>query len=215
MMDRRLASRCLTRLAKQFTGKAMVDFGTPEDTLIATLLSARTRDEQVLRAYPGLRATFPTLQDLAEASPKEIAVPIKTIGLYQNKARAIQGLARLLLEKYNGVVPQTMEELIELPGVGRKTASCVLSYAFRIPAIAVDTHVLRIAHRLTWARGRTPEKIEEELKVLFPKRVWNEVNRVGVAFGRTICLPGKPRCWQCPLRDLCPYQPKTLEPHKR
>ncbi len=214
-MDRRLALRCLARLTKQFTGKAMVDFGTPEDTLIATLLSARTRDEQVIQAYPRLRAQFPRLQDLADASPKEIAIPIKTIGLYQNKARAIQGLARLLLEKYKGVVPRTMEELIELPGVGRKTASCVLSYAFGIPAIAVDTHVLRISHRLTWAKGRTPEIIEEELKSLFPKRAWNEINRVGVAFGRTICLPGTPRCWECPLRDLCPYQSKTLSPRKR
>lgn len=201
-------------LAKIYTTKAMVDFGTAEDTLIATLMSARTRDEQVLLAYPRLRAKFPTLSDLASAPVVSIEKTIGTIGLFRAKARAIKGLAQILLEKYHGHVPQTMEELIKLPGVGRKTASCVLWYAFGIPAIAVDTHVFRLAHRLGWAKKATPEKVEKELALVVPRELWGEMNRVFVQFGRTICLPGKPKCWKCPVRELCPYKHKTADPHE-
>lgn len=193
----------------------MVDFGTAEDTLIATVLSARTRDEQVLAVYPGLRQKFPTLQDLARASWQEIASRITRIGLYQHKAKAVKALAQMLLTEFGGKVPRTMEELVRLPGVGRKTASCVLGYAFHLPAVAVDTHVFRISHRLGWAKGKTPEAVEEELKALFPSKVWTEINRMGVKFGRTICVPGRPRCWQCPVRHLCPYEPKTPDPTKK
>lgn len=192
----------------------MVDFGTAEDTLIATLLSARTRDEQVLAVYPGLRKKFPKLKDLASAPWQEIAASIARIGLYQNKAKAVKGLAKMLLERFNGNVPKTMEELIRLPGVGRKTASCVLAYAFKIPAIAVDTHVFRVAHRLGWAKARTPELVEEELKKLFSSSDWMEINRMGVKFGRTVCLPRRPQCFACPVRDRCPYEPKTSDPAK-
>jgi endonuclease-3 len=215
LATRAQATKELRLLSSAFLGKAMVDFGTPEDTLIATLLSARTRDEQVLSVYPGLRARFPRLEDLANAHWQEIAGTIARIGLYQNKAKAVKALAVLLLEKFGGNVPQTMEELVTLPGVGRKTASCVLAYAFNIPAIAVDTHVFRIAHRLQWAIGNTPEMVEAELKELFAKKDWIEINRMGVKFGRAICLPGKPRCWQCPVRHLCPYEDKTPDPKRR
>lgn len=209
------AINALRLLSQAFPGKAMVDFGTAEDTLIATLLSARTRDEQVLAVYPGLRKRFPTLSDLAYAPWQEIASAIARIGLYQTKAKAVKGLAEMLLNRFQGHVPRTMEELTLLPGVGRKTASCVLAYAFRIPAIAVDTHVFRIAHRLGWATGRTPEAVEETLKQLFPQEDWIEINRMGVKFGRKICLPGRPRCWQCPVQHLCPYKPKTQNPSYR
>jgi endonuclease-3 len=210
-----IALKALRLLSQAFPGKAMVDFGTAEDTLIATLLSARTRDEQVISVYPDLRNKFRTLQDLADASWQEIATTIARIGLYQNKAKAVNALARMLLDQFKGKVPKTMEELVLLPGVGRKTASCVLAYAFKIPAIAVDTHVFRIAHRLGWAKGDTPEIVEEELKQLFQRTYWIEINRMGVKFGRTICIPGRPRCWQCPVRRLCPYEPKTPDPKKK
>jgi endonuclease-3 len=199
-------------LTKRYTAKGMVDFGTPEDTLIATLLSARARDEQVLKAYPGLRRAFPTLKALAEASPWAIEKQIATIGLYRAKAKALKALARLLIERHEGLVPRTMEDLIQLPGVGRKTASCVLGYAFKLPAIAVDTHVYRVAHRLGWAVGKTPEKVETELKNQVPKPLWREVNRVLIPFGREICKPGKPQCWHCPLVTICTYMPKTSPP---
>lgn len=205
-------SEAMKRLATRYTAKGMVDFGTPEDTLIATLLSARTRDEQVIKAYPGLRRAFPALQDLAQATPQAIEKHISTIGLFRAKARAIHGLAKLLIERHAGQVPKTMEALLELPGVGRKTASCVLNYAFKLPAIAVDTHVYRVARRLGWARGNTPEKVEEELKIQVPKVLWREVNRVFIPFGREICKSGVPLCWKCPLASTCAYTPKTQPP---
>ncbi len=212
-MDPRLLQKrtraVLTRLQKIYRNKAMVDFGAAEDTLIATLLSARTRDEQVIAVYPGLRKEFPHLQDLAAAPVEAIAEKIHAVGFYHAKARAIKGLAALLLEKHQGKVPRTMEELIELPGVGRKTASCVLWYAFGIPAIAVDTHVFRLAHRLGWVRGKTVEEVELELAKIVPRTLWGEMNRLFVQFGRTRCLPGRPRCYECPVADLCSYPHKT------
>lgn len=192
-------------LGKQFPHKAMVDFGTSEDTLIATLLSARTRDEQVIAVYHPLRKRFPRLHDLAEATQAQLERALGSMGLYRSKAKAVRLLAAQLLDQYAGKVPNTMEDLIRLPGVGRKTASCVLWYAFGIPAMAVDTHVFRIAHRLGWVRGKTPEEVERELQLYLPKAIWGEVNRVFVQFGRTICKPGVPRCEICPARDVCPY----------
>lgn len=205
-------SQAIRLLAKRYTAKGMVDFGTPEDTLIATLLSARTRDEQVIKVYSGLRKAFPTLLDFAKATSEDIASHIATVGLYRTKARALQKLAKLLLERHEGQVPNTMEALVALPGVGRKTASCVLGYAFKLPAIAVDTHVFRIAKRLGWAQGNIPEHVEAELKAQVPKSLWREVNRVFVPFGRDICRPGVPQCWRCPLAAICDYTTKTKPP---
>ncbi len=199
-------------LAKRYTAKGMVDFGTPEDTLIATVLSARTRDEQVIKVYPGLREAFPTLHALAEAKLEAIQAHIRTVGFSYAKARYLKNLAKQLLERHSGKVPSTMEELVALSGVGRKTASCVLGYAFKLPAIAVDTHVYRIARRLGWAKGGTAEQVEEELKAQIPKLLWREVNRVLIPFGREICKPGIPQCWRCPLASICAYRPKTPPP---
>lgn len=199
-------------LGKRYTAKGMVDFGTPEDTLIATVLSARTRDEQVIKVYPGLRQAFPTLKDLGKASPEAIQKYILTVGFSHAKARYLKALANRLLEEHDGQVPRTMEQLIALPGVGRKTASCVLRYAFKLPAVAVDTHVFRVSRRLGWAKGGTPEKVEEELKAQIPQDLWREINRVMIPFGRDICKPGTPQCWRCPLASICAYKPKTAAP---
>ncbi len=196
-------------LMRRYAAKGMVDFGNPEDTLIATLLSARTRDEQVLKVYPGLRKTFPTLKHLARANVKDIAEKISSIGLYRNKAKAIKSLASRIISVYGGKVPSTMDDLLTLPGVGRKTASCVLWYGFGKPAMAVDTHVFRIAHRLGWAKGKTPEKVEQELIDLVPKKLWGELNRTFVQFGRDVCRPGTPQCWRCPVAKWCAFEPKT------
>lgn len=203
------ARAVLERLQKLYRAKAMVDFGTAEDTLIATLLSARTRDEQVIAVYPRLRAAFPRLQDLADAPLPALERAIGSIGLFRAKAKAIKRLARMLLDKYGGRVPKAIEELTRLPGVGRKTASCVLWYAFGIPAIAVDTHVFRVTHRLGWAKGAVPEEVEQELATAVPRDLWGEMNRLFVQFGRTVCKPGVPRCYVCPVADLCPYEPKN------
>ncbi len=192
-------------LGKRFTHKAMVDVGTPEDTLIMTLLSARTRDEQVVALYGPLRERFPRLEDLACATQGELEAALGTIGLFRNKAKAVRLLAQQLLDEHSGQVPRTMEELLRLPGVGRKTASCVLWYAFGIPAMAVDTHVFRIARRLGWSRGATPEAVEQALMAYLPRETWGEVNRVFVPFGRAVCVPRTPKCDVCPAKQVCAY----------
>ncbi len=209
MVSQKTTSRIIKILEPLYPAKGMVDLGNPEDTLIATLLSARTTDEQVLKVYPGLRKRFPRLQDFAKADVTDIEKCISSIGLYHNKARAIKALAVRLLEVYDGHVPKTMEDLVTLPGVGRKTASCVLWYGFKLPAMAVDTHVFRIAHRLGWAKGKDSVTVEQELMRVVPQDLWGPVNRIFVQFGRDVCKPTTPQCWRCPVRDLCPYQPKT------
>lgn len=205
-------TRIVTILAKRYRGKAMVDLGNAEDTLFATVLSARTRDEQVLKLYPSFRKRFPSLPSLAGADVKRIAASISTIGMYRNKARFLKALAQTLIKRHQGRVPKTMDELVALPGVGRKTASCVLSFAFGLPAVAVDTHVFRIARRLGWTRGKTPEAVERDIKKLVPEKRWSDVNRAFVPFGRDVCRPGKPQCWRCPVIGLCSYRPKTPAP---
>ncbi len=199
-------------LKRDFPGKGAVELDRAEDVLLATVLSARTRDEQVLKVYPKLRKKFPTLVSLTKASVPEIADTIKEIGLYRAKAKSMKGIAEALLRDHQGKVPDTTGTLIALPGVGRKTANCVLCYAFKKPAIAVDTHVHRIANRLGWTRTKDPLKTELALMRLIPKDLWLHVNRVFVQFGRTICIPGRPRCWKCPVARFCAYPHKTPKP---
>lgn len=200
-------------LSQRYRQKADMDLGSPEDTILGVLLSARTTDRQVLKAFPAFRKKFPDWESLAAADVAEIGKSISTIGLYRAKAKAINGLAKKILSEFGGTVPKTMEELVTLPGVGRKTASCVLSYAFHVPAIAVDTHVFRIVHRLGWSNGKTPEKVEQDLKKLVPEKSWDEINRTMVRFGREICVGGKkPKCWMCPVAQWCAFTPKTPAP---
>lgn len=202
----------IATLKKAFPGKGAVELDRAEDVLLATVLSARTRDEQVLKVYPKLRAKFPKLEDLAAAKTSDIEKPLSEIGLFRAKARAMKGIARALINGHGGAVPDTRDALVALPGVGRKTANCVLCYAFRKPAIAVDTHVHRIANRLGWVRAKRVEDTEQALMRLIPKDLWLHVNRVFVQFGRNVCLPGRPRCWKCPVARFCAFPNKTPKP---
>jgi len=203
--------KVIVTLKKEFPGKGAVELDRAEDVLLATVLSARTRDEQVLKVYPKLRAKFPKLRDLAEAKTSDIEKPLSEIGLYRAKARAMKGIAQALIKEHGGKVPSTREALVALPGVGRKTANCVLCYAFKVPAIAVDTHVHRIANRLGWVRTKRVEDTEQALMRLIPKDLWLHVNRVFVQFGRNVCIPGRPRCWKCPVLRFCAYPHKNLK----
>ena len=205
--------RILQVLAKKYPAKGMTDLGTAEDTLLATLMSAQTTDVQVLKVYPEFRKKFRDWKALANADASEIAEVINSIGLYNTKAKNIKLLAQKILVEFRGEVPKTMEELVSLPGVGRKTASVVLAFCFGVPAIAVDTHVFRIARRLGWSKGNTPEKVEQDLLSLIPKKEWIIVNKTLVQFGREICVGGKaPKCWKCPVAKECPFRPKTPAP---
>lgn len=199
-------------LVKAYPGKGMLEFDRAEDVLLAVTLSARTRDEQVLMVYPRMRKRFPTLKKLAKAKVSEIAKTIDKIGLYRNKAKFMKGIAEALVEKHGGKVPSARADLEALPGVGRKTANCVLAYAFKVPAIAVDTHVNRITHRLGWVKVKGVDKVEQKLMKLIPKDLWLRVNRVFVQHGRTTCQPITPRCYDCPIIKYCKYPNKTKRP---
>jgi len=205
--------RSLRILGKLYREKGKTtDLGNPKDTLIATVLSAQTTDAQVLRIFPDLKKRYPTFEKLAQARISDLEKSIKSIGFYKTKSRRLKELARDMLTRFNGRVPKTMEELVTLPGVGRKTASIVLSFCFNTPAIAVDTHVHRIVRRLGWTKSDTPKHIEQDLRKLLPKQYWSKINNVLVPFGRDICKSRKPQCWRCPLLHDCPYEPKTPNP---
>ncbi|MFA5935857.1 MAG: endonuclease III [Patescibacteria group bacterium] len=206
------AAKTVRVLGKYYTNKADMDLGNPKDTLLGVLMSARTTDKQVLKIFPAFKKRFPTFQSLAKSSPEEIAKYINTLGLYISKAKAIYGLANIVIKKHKGKVPGTMEELIELPGVGRKTANCVLSHVFGQDTVCVDTHVFRIVHRLGWSRGKSPVIVERDIQKILPKSLWSETNRTFVQFGRDICKPGKPQCWRCPVAKWCAYPNKTPKP---
>lgn len=188
-----------------------MNLGDPGDSLIATIMSARTTDAQVLKMFPGFRKKFPNWKKLADAKLEDIAKAMNTIGLYRNKAKSIKALAQKIITDHNGKVPNNMEDLVALPGVGRKTASCVLSECFHQPAIAVDTHVFRISRRLGWAKADNPIKVEKELAALIPKEFWSSINRTFVHFGRDICKPQKPQCYRCPVAKFCRFPNKNLD----
>jgi endonuclease-3 len=206
------AAKIVRTLGKTYTAKADMDLGNPKDTLLGVLLSAQTTDKQVLKIFPAFKKRFSTFASLAKSSPEEIGTWINTINHYKTKSRAIHRLARIVLEKHRGKVPGTMEELIELPGVGRKTANCVLSHVFGQDTVCVDTHVFRIAHRVGWSKGKTPERVERDIQTTLPKELWSETNRTFVQFGRDICKPGTPQCWRCPVAKWCAYPRKTPRP---
>jgi len=175
----------------------------PYELLIATMLSAQTTDRQVNRVTPGLFKRFPDAKALAEADIGEIESLIKTCGFYKSKARNIKEACRVIAEEYGGKVPQTLEELTALPGVGRKTANVVLSNAFGVDAIAVDTHVFRVANRLGLAQSGDVRGTEEQLMENIPRDKWSQAHHWLIHHGRRICKARRPKCAGCPLADVC------------
>ena len=181
-----------------------LDFGTPFHLLIATVLSAQATDVSVNAATPALFARYPTAAAMAAATPEQVEPFIRTIGLYRNKAKHCVAAARALLERFAGEVPRTVDELVTLPGVGRKTANVVVSNAFGLPAIAVDTHVGRLARRLGFSEHADPNKVERDLQVLFDPADWVFVHHALILHGRRVCAARKPACAACSVADLCP-----------
>lgn len=203
--------RTLSALDRLYPETGALQIGTPYHMLVMVALSARTRDEQILKLAPGFFQAFPTVTDLATADLKSITNAVNTIGLYKQKARNLKLMAAMIVNEFDGVVPRTMDELVRLPGVGRKTASVILVAAFGTPAIAVDTHVHRVVNRLGWVKAKTVEATEQALLKLLPESMYAVINRVFVPFGRTICI-AKPRCWTCPLVNECTFAQKNLIP---
>ncbi len=178
---------------------------TPFTVLIATVLSQRSRDENTYEAKRALFEKYPDAASIANAELSDIEELIKPAGVYRVKARRIRDISRIILDRYDGETPSTMEELLTLPGVGRKTANCVLVQSFDTPAIPVDTHVHRISNRMGWVRTDRPAETEEALRALIPRRHWIAINGLMVKHGRNICGPRRPRCEQCYVRQYCAY----------
>jgi endonuclease III len=180
-------------------------FSTPLEMLVATILSAQCTDERVNKVTETLFRTFRRPEDYLEVPEAELAAAIKPTGFYNQKTKSIRGACRMIVERFGGEVPSTMEELIELPGVARKTANIVLGNAFgKVEGIAVDTHVRRVSQRLGFTANEDPDKIEQDLMRLIPKERWFDFTYVIIDHGRTICVARKPRCGECPVSDLCP-----------
>ena len=182
----------------------------PFQLLVATILSARTKDELTEYVSRKLFKKVKSPGDLLKLSKEELEKEIYPVGFYKTKARNLLKLAKILLEKYGGKVPDKFEELLKLPGVGRKTANILLSYAFGKPAIAVDTHVHRIFNKWGFVNTKTPEETEIALRKKLPKKLWKMVNNLLVSFGKNICKPINPLCEKCPINELCPH-PKIKE----
>ncbi|MHA2008620.1 MAG: endonuclease III domain-containing protein [Promethearchaeota archaeon] len=176
----------------------------PYKILISTILSARTKDANTRNATDRLFAKFYTPKSIAEAELETLEDLIRVSGFFKVKAARIKEVSKVLIENYNGKVPDDYEKLIALPGVGSKTANCVLVYAFKIPAIPVDTHVHRISNRLGWVKSTNPEKTEQALKKIIPRDLWLKINRLFVRFGQQICVPIRPKCENCPINNYCP-----------
>lgn len=177
----------------------------PYKVLIRTILSQRTRDENTDQATKNLFSKYKNINEIVDAPVEDIEELIKCAGFYRVKAARIKEVSEILLDQYGGEVPNTLEELVELPGVGRKTANCVLVYAFELPAIPVDTHVHRISNKLGLVNTKTPEQTEAELAKIIPKDQWILLNDLMVQFGQTICKPIGSQCEICPITEHCQY----------
>ncbi|MGD9777858.1 MAG: endonuclease III [Methanosarcina sp.] len=195
----------MRRLFELYPDGCTVDVREPFFALISTVMSHRTRDDVTYPAAKKLFERFSTPEEMVEANVEDIEELIRDVGFYRVKAGRIKEISRILLEDYNGKVPDDMETLLKLPGVGRKTANCVLAHAFlKEDALAVDTHVHRISNRLGLVVTKNPEETEMELKKLLPQKYWRHVNILLVKFGQNVCRPISPRCGICVLNDICP-----------
>lgn len=179
--------------------------GGPFSILIGTILSARTKDESTTKVVKQLFSKYKNAKQLANAKVKDVEKIIKSIGFYHVKSQRIIEVAKIIDSKYNGKVPDNLDELVELPGVGRKTANCVLVYAYEKPAIPVDIHVHRISNRLGLVETKTPEDTEQELMKKIPKKFWIDINDTFVMYGQNICKPISPMCHVCKIKRSCKF----------
>lgn len=184
--------------------KCSLDFTTPFEMLIAVILSAQCTDERVNKTTPALFAKYSTPQDFANMDIEELENFIHPCGFYKNKAKNIKATAQIIVDKYNGKVPETMEELMSLPGVGRKTANVVMLEAFNKPqGIAVDTHCKRISNKVGFSNEKEPEKIEQDLLKIIPSKYYKDMNHILIWHGRNTCVSRTPKCEMCPINKYC------------
>lgn len=204
--ERGKARAILNRLFERYPemGTAL-DYENPWQLLVVTVMSAQTTDENVNKVAPRLFTRYPTPADLAEANPEEVEEIIYSSGFYRQKTKSIIALSQDLEERHQGEVPPHLDELVKLRGVGRKTASVVLAEVWDLPAIAVDTHVNRVTRRLGLTTETDPNKIEQDLKSVFPRQTWSGLSMRFIQFGRDVCDARRPLCGSCELFDLCEW----------
>ena len=183
-----------------------LDFGSLFQLVIAVSLSAQTTDVNVNKVTPVLFGKYPTAEAMAEADVRDVEEIIHSLGFFRNKAKNAVALSRMLISDFGGEVPDNMDELVKLPGVGRKTANVVLAEGFGEPAIAVDTHVFRVSNRIGLADGKTPDDVERQLKDRLPMDQWSRAHHLLIFHGRKVCHARKPDCLSCKLKDCCIYK---------
>ena len=200
------ALEVLSRLKREYPdARTELDYETPPQLAVATILSAQCTDKRVNMVTPLLFRTFPTAASLADAPPEKLEEIIKSTGFFRNKTKSLIGLGKALVERHNGEVPDSMEALVKLPGIGRKTANVILGNAFgKNEGIVVDTHVARLSHRLGLSKETDPVKIEQELMPLFPREDWALLSHLLIFHGRRVCEARRPKCEICVLNDICP-----------
>ena len=206
-MNQKQSIEILETLKKTYPdAKCSLDFTTPFELLVAVILSAQCTDERVNKTTPDIFKKYKTPEDFANMNLELLEHLVHPCGFYKNKAKNIKTTAKILVDKYNSKVPSTMEELLSLPGVGRKTANVVMLEAFNNPqGVAVDTHCKRIANRIGFSKESTPEKIEQDLLKIFPKQYYYDLNHIFMWHGRNICTSQKPKCSICPIASKCSY----------
>jgi endonuclease-3 len=205
MTQQTRAARIIDALAGEYPdAHCQLNFSSPFELLIATILAAQCTDAMVNRVTPDLFRRYPTPQDFVDAPPEDIEQAIFKTGFYRNKTRSIQKCCRTLVENHAGEVPSTMEELVALGGVGRKTANCVLGNAFGVPGLVVDTHVKRITYRMGLTAETDPDKIERDLNDIIEESAWTRFSHYVTDHGRAVCTARAPQCDECVIQDLCP-----------
>ncbi len=196
----------LKKLADQYPeAKTGLKYDNPYQLFVATVLSAQTTDEQVNKITADLFKAVPSIYDLSRIKPSELEPFVRRCGLYRHKSRYLVEAARVIVDQYGGRIPDERDELIKLPGVGRKTANIIISSAYGKPAIAVDTHVFRVSRRLGLAGGSNVEIVEQQLEQVVPVDQWSDTHHRLIAHGRTLCQARSPQCDSCFLKDLCGY----------
>lgn len=208
--EKKRAAAIYDRLQQRYPdARVTLDYKNALELLVATILAAQCTDARVNVITKELFKKYKKPQDYVAAPHEELAHDIVQCGFFNQKAKSIQKSCEMIVREHGGKVPRTMEELVKLPGVGRKTANVILGGAFGVPGIIVDTHVKRLSGRLGFTKHTEPEKIEQDLMKVVPKERWTQFSHLLVFHGRTICVARKPKCPECPVNELCPYPKKT------
>ena len=199
------AKEVVRLLKKEYPdSKCSLNYSNPHELLVATILSAQCTDHRVNQVLPALFKTYPSVNAFALSDLNKLSRVIHSCGYHNQKAKSIQGSSLMIMNEHGGKVPRTIEELVKLPGVGRKTANCILGECFRVPSMVIDTHMIRIMNLLRFTTSKDPKKIELELVEVFNKPDWVKLTHMVIDHGRAVCIARRPQCNQCVLQDLCP-----------